>query len=71
MTVESALNQFFSLLPNWTDERHKALIVIAFSSGAYAAAAMAVNGDPEAVKTEARAICERLKAAFDSIDAVH
>jgi hypothetical protein len=71
LTVEEALDEFFSLLPAWTDDRHKALIAIAFASGAYTAATLAVNGNPQSTRAEARAICERLQAAFDSIDAVH
>ena len=58
------------MLPPWTDDRHKALIAIAFASGAYTAATMAVNGNPEDTKAEARAICERLQAAFDSVGAM-
>lgn len=71
LSIEEGLDEFFRLLPPWTDTRHKAIIAIAFASGAYTAATLAANGDPQDVKNKARTICERLQAVFDSPGAVH
>ena len=71
LTVESGLDEFIRMLPAWTDPRHQVLIAIAFASGAYTAASIAVDGDPEDAREQAHALCLWLQGELDVPTHVH